>query len=276
MKLSVFLSSAIFATAILAAPRSKRGLANRAQRRAVSTHASAPAQILHEGVVTEGDNVTHVQYSNNWAGAVLTAPPAGETFSAVSGQFTVPEASAPDGGSGTYSASIWVGIDGDTYGNAILQSGVDVTVNSDGSQSYDSWYEWYPDYAHDFSTDQFSFSAGDVISISITSSSNSVGTAVLENLSSGQSVTQQLSAPSSDATLGGQNAEWIVEDFESGGSLVSFADFGTVTFSNCVASTGSESLGTDGATIIEIEDSNGNVLTDVSIPSSSEVTITYT
>jgi hypothetical protein len=170
---------------------------------------------------------------------------------------------------------MWVGIDGDTYGNAILQAGVDVTVNDDGSQSYDSWYEWYPDNAHDFSTNQFSFTAGDIISISITSSSDSTGTAVLENLSSGQSVTQQLSAPSSSSTLGGQNAEWIVEDFESGSSLVSFADFGTVVFSNCVASTGSESVGTDGATIIEIEDSNGNVLTDVSIPSSSEVQVVY-
>jgi hypothetical protein len=26
------------------------------------------------------------------------------------------------------------------------------------------------------------------------------------------------------------NAEWIVEDFEEGSSLVEFADFGTVTF----------------------------------------------
>jgi hypothetical protein len=96
---------------------------------------SAPAKILHEGVITEGDNVNYVQYSNNWAGAVLTAPPSGQTFNAVSGQFTVPTASAPSGESGTYSTSIWVGIDGDTYGNAILQSGIDVTVNPDGSQS---------------------------------------------------------------------------------------------------------------------------------------------
>lgn len=275
MKLSIFLSSAIFAATILAAPRSKRGLADRVQRRATRTHLTAPPKIIHEADITEGDNVTHVQYSDNWAGAVLTAPPAGQTFNAVSGQFTVPTASAPSGGSGTYSASIWVGIDGDTYGNAILQAGVDVTVNSDGSQSYDSWYEWYPDYAQDFSTDQFSFSAGDVISISITSSDSSDGTTVLENLSTGQSVTQQVSAPDSSSTLGGQNAEWIVEDYESGSSLVSFADFGTVVFSNCVASTSSESLGTDGATIIEIQDSNGNVLTDVSLPSSSEVQVVY-
>jgi hypothetical protein len=171
---------------------------------------------------------------------------------------------------------MWVGIDGDTYGNAILQAGVDVTVNSDGSQSYDSWYEWYPADAQDFSTDQFSFSAGDVISISITSSDSSDGTAVLTNESTGQSVTQQVSAPDSSSNLGGQNAEWIVEDFESGGSLVPFADFGTVVFSNCVAgaSDGSSS-GTDGATIIEIEDTNGNVLTDVSTPSSSEVQVVY-
>ena len=34
----------------------------------------------------------------------------------------------------------------------------------------------------------------------------------------------------SDGSLCEYNAEWIVEDFEEGDSLVEFADFGTVTF----------------------------------------------
>ena len=48
----------------------------------------------------------------------------------------MPTPKAPSGGSGTYSASAWVGIDGDTCDNAILQTGVDFTV-SGGSVSYD-------------------------------------------------------------------------------------------------------------------------------------------
>ena len=147
----------------------------------------------------------------------------------MSGQFTVPAASVPSSSSsGTYAASVWVGIDGDTYANAILQAGIDVSVTKSGSGSYDAWYEWYPNNAIDFTS--FSFKAGDSISVSITSSSSTEGTIVLENLSTGESVTQSVSAPSSSSALGGQNAEWIVEDFEDNGSLVPFADFGTVLF----------------------------------------------
>jgi hypothetical protein len=33
---------------------------------------------------------------------------------------------------------------------AILQTGIDFCIQG-GEVSYDAWYEWYPDYAHDFS-----------------------------------------------------------------------------------------------------------------------------
>ena len=54
----------------------------------------------------------------------------------MTGTFTVPTPKEPSGGSGTHSASAWVGIDGDTCGNAILQTGVDFNVNGN-SVSYD-------------------------------------------------------------------------------------------------------------------------------------------
>lgn len=271
MKLSIILSSLLFAASISAAPRAEGGLGRRVEQRATRTRGTRPAEILEEEVHVEGDNVTNVQYSSNWAGAVLTAPPAGSTFTSVSAQFVVPQPSAP--GTGTYSASIWVGIDGDTYQNSILQAGVDVTVTKRGSTStysYDSWYEWYPAYAVDFSTSAFSFTAGDTISVSVTSSSSTKGTVVLTNERTGESVTQTVSASSSTYVLGGQNAEWIVEDYEENGSLVPFADFGTVDFTNAVAKTSSGvSEGPAGATIIEIKSSSGTVLTDVSVGSSS-------
>jgi hypothetical protein len=275
MKVSAILSSALFAATALAAPHSQAGLADRVQRRAASraTRTSNPARINRSADISDGENVTHVDYSGNWAGAVLTTPPAGETFNAVSGQFTVPTPSVPSGGgSGDYSASIWVGIDGDTYGNAIWQAGIDVTI-SGGEVSFDTWYEWFPNYA--INIPNFTISAGDIISIALTSSSDSEGSVVIENTSTGQSVTQSASAPSSSSVLGGQNAEWIVEDFDSNGAQVAFANFGTVLFTNAVASTSSQSVGTDGATIIDIEDSSNNILTSVSLPSSSEVSIVY-
>lgn len=271
MKLSaILLTNVVFANFALAAPGSL------ARRHASRIRKSNPLLAVSSLTSEELVNVSHVQYSGNWAGAILTAPPAGQTFNAISATFTVPTPKPPSSGSGSWSSSAWVGINGDTYQKAILQSGVDFTVTSSGgrtSTSFDAWYEWYPNYAIDFSG--FGVSAGDVISISITSSSSSKGKIVLKNVTTGKSVTQSVSAPSSSSHLGGQNAEWIVEDFDEGGSQVAFANFGTVTFTDCVARTSSETLDVSGATIIDIKTSAGTILTDASIPSSSEVQVVY-
>ena len=271
MLFSTLFGVALFSNAILAALRG-HGLASRVARRDRS-RSSGPLDVKYSKDIVnpKTGNITHIDYSSNWAGGVITSPPAGETFNYVQGQFLVPTPSLPAG-----SASFWVGIDGDTYGNAILQAGVDVTVNSDGSTSYDSWYEWYPQYSIGFDPSQFSFGAGDTIFVSVQSTSSTDGTVVLQNLSTGQSVTQGVSAPDSSSALGGQNAEWIVEDFQENGSQVAFTNFGSVSFTNAQAQTSQgSSIGTDGADIIEIVDNNNNVITQVSIPSSTEVDVVY-
>ncbi|MCJ1311151.1 hypothetical protein MMC25_004821 [Agyrium rufum] len=279
MKFSaVLFSSVLFATSALAAPRS--GLSERVARRAAGTRLTHPLVPGPSATTSEGPesdlspNVTHPQYSTNWAGAVLTAPPAGQTFKSVVGTFTVPKPSVPSGGkSGSYSGSGWVGIDGDTYGAAILQTGIDWTVTSGGAITYDAWYEWYPNYAIDFTG--ITLAAGNTIKVTVTSSSASAGTAIIQNVSTGKTVSKALTAPSSSSHLGGQNAEWIVEAFQSGNSQVNLANFGTVTFSGASTSTQSQTLGVSGATIIDMETSSGSVLTDVTTPSSSQVVIKY-
>jgi len=240
------------------------GIAQRLARRSErvrSTHPNIPATGTIDGSLA--DNETNVQYSSNWAGGVLTAPPAGTTFNAVSAKFTVPTPS------GSGSASAWVGIDGDTYQNSILQTGLDFTVSS-GKVSYDAWYEWYPDYAYDFTG--ITFSSGDSVSISVKSSSSTAGTAVIENLTTGKTVSKSLT---SSAALGGQNAEWIVEDFEENGSLVTFANFGTVTFTDATAGYTGGSEGSSGATLLDIRQNN-KVLTSSSLSGSSEVIVKHT
>ena len=87
-------------------------------------------------------------------------------------------------------------------------------------------------------------------------------------------MTQILNAPSQQALIAGQNAEWIVEDFSSGGGLVPFANFGQVTFTGCSAQAGGDTVGTGGATILDITQ-NGAVLTSVSIPDGSTVQVQY-
>jgi hypothetical protein len=274
MKFSaVVLAQIVLAASALAAPKG-HGLAARVARRAGGTrlsHPKIPATPTVDG--KESDGETQVDYSSNWSGAVLTAPPSGSTFTSVSAQFTVPSPQPVGGQAGA--ASAWVGIDGDTYSNAILQTGIDFNVDASGGVSYDAWYEWFPDYAYDFSG--IDINIGDVISVSVVSSSSSSGTATIENLSNGQTVTQDLTAPDSSSTLGGQNAEWIVEDFEEGGSLVSFANFGTVDFTSAAAGTSSgATVGTTGSDLIDIQSSSGQVLTSASTPSDSEVVVQYT
>jgi len=257
---ATLLSYALLATAAMARPS---GLANRLARRREGSHLSRPLELVENPV---NGNVSNVEYSSNWAGAVLIADSA--TYTAVTGTFTVPTPSKPSGGgSGSYSASAWVGIDGDTCGNAILQTGIDFTIDG-GDVSYDAWYEWYPDYAYDFSG--ISFSAGDTVKVTVTASSTTSGTAVIENVSKGQTVSKSIS---SSYALCEENAEWIVEDYEEGSSLVPLADWGTVTFTSAEATTNSGSVSPSGATIIDIEQNN-KVLTSVTA-SSSEVTVKY-
>ncbi|KAH8887583.1 glutamic protease eqolisin [Thozetella sp. PMI_491] len=211
-------------------------------------------------------NITQVDYSSNWAGAVLI----GSGYKSVTGTFTVPTPKVPSGGSSstTYAASAWVGLDGDTCQTAILQTGLDFNVRG-SSVSFDAWYEWYPDYAYTFSG--FSISAGDSVTVTATATSTAAGSVTIKNNSKGTSVTHSFSSESNK--LCETNAEWIVEDFEENGSLVPFANFGSVTFTGASATTASGSVGPSGADIIDIRQNNV-VLTSVSTTSTS-VTVTY-
>jgi hypothetical protein len=268
------LATAVLAGAALAAPRP--GLAERLEHRGVLQRSSQPpSKIDNSGeenrvLMKEGSDGAKVQYSNNWAGVVRESPPASATYSAVSATFTVPDPTATDNSGDMQAASVWVGIDGDTYTKAILQTGIDSYIQN-GEKSFDAWYEWYPNSAENFDMD---LSAGDVIIATVTSSSPSKGVAIIENKSSGQSVTKTLSAPSSDATLGGQNAEWIVEDFNAGDSQVPFANFGTVTFSGARAKAGGGDYGVNNAEILHIQQ-GGKLLAEVDIESDTEFSVTY-
>ncbi|KZP14588.1 hypothetical protein FIBSPDRAFT_912759 [Athelia psychrophila] len=251
-----FLISIVLASAAITAPSAGR-LASRLERRRTGGN-SQPIQRLPTPLNV---NTTNTEYSSNWAGAVYDSYPAG-TFTLVTGTFIVP---TPTGGDGA--ASAWVGIDGDTCGTAILQTGLDFTI-SGGAVSYDAWYEWFPDYAYDFSG--ISFSSGDTVTVTVTASSTTSGSAVIKNKTTGVTVTQQITSTSA---LCEQNTEWIVEDFEEGGSLVGFADFGSVVFTGASATTTTGSIGPGSATLIDIEQNNV-ILTSSSVDDSS-VTVMY-
>lgn len=71
-----------------------------------------------------------------------------------------------------------------------------------------------------------------------------------------------------------ENAEWIVEDYQSGSGLVPFADFETVTFTDASATTVTgKKIGPRGAGPVDIKQDH-KVLTSVST-SKHEVVIKY-
>ncbi|OBT67705.1 hypothetical protein VE03_03482 [Pseudogymnoascus sp. 23342-1-I1] len=254
MKFTTLTNALLLAGTVAAAPGT-------AIRRARAARQSKPLNPVDGLTALGGPNNSHVEYSGNWAGAVLV----GTGYTSVTGTFTVPTPTT-DG-----SGSAWVGIDGDTCGTAILQTGIDWT-KSGSKITYDAWYEWYPDYAYDFSG--ISLAAGNVVTVTVTATSKTGGTAVIKNTSTGQTVTHSFSNEASTGSLCETNAEWIVEDFDSGGTQVSFANFGTVSFTGASAVQSGTTVGVTGASIIDIKQSN-TVLTDCSLSGSSGVTCKY-
>ncbi|KAH8665265.1 peptidase A4 family-domain-containing protein [Tricladium varicosporioides] len=251
MRFNILTNAFLLAGIAVAAPGT-------AMRRARAARQSKPMNPV-DGITSLGvTNNSHVEYSTNWAGAVLI----GTGYTSVTGTFTVP--SPTTAGSG----SAWVGIDGDTCGTAILQTGIDWT-RSGSKTTYDAWY---PDYAYDFSG--ISLAAGNVVIVTVTASSKTGGTAVIKNTSTGQTVTHTFSNEASLGSLCEYNAEWIIEDFESGGSMVTFANFGTVSFTGASAVKSGNTVGVTGASILDIKQSS-TVLTDCSLSGSSGVTCKY-
>jgi len=275
MKISVALSSALFATAILARPSTLAQRVKELKEGQTGIPGNSHPLIDVEGPEDVADQAsTTVIYSANWAGPILTAPPAETSYIAVLGTFNVPQPSPPTTGAGDWYGAAWVGIDGYSNPNAILQAGViwEVSVSSTGEYSYQYYaiYEWYPTAAGFYN---FTVNAGDTISIVCEAISSDEGICSIEN-QAGDSAAVTLTAPSSTAVLTGQNAEWIVEDFTSDG-LVPFADFGTVTFTGCQAFTADEGVYPNADTALVADIYQETLLTSVSFSGTNEVLISY-
>ncbi|MCJ1478619.1 hypothetical protein MMC13_007300 [Lambiella insularis] len=221
---------------------------------------SRPLVINEASSNSTNSSQTAPVYSDNWSGAVIHYPPPGQLFTSVSGIISVPSVSAGSG-PGPWSGSAWVGIDGASYQKAILQTGIDFNIDAAGKQTFSAWYEWFPQPMISFG--KFPMSIGDEIAMQVYSTNSTTGVAQIENRSTGQIVTHNLTAPGNDSALGGQNAEWIVEDYSSGG-LVPLANWGNVTFRECVAATdGLDVLGVGNATLWDIRNKQAGGATKV-------------
>ena len=227
--------------------------------------------------------------SSNWSGYVL---PSTNLVTEVSGTFTVPTlncSQTPSAGEST-----WVGIGGAGGSTGdLLQTG----VRSDcvaGVQADDpAWWEEYPEVAEaDFNG--MAVSPGDQIKATVyKATSGTAWETCVDDVSTGVSglmvtgegwgvttggCTGTFTLQGSTASLsyaGGYTAEWIVEDYASGSSLVPvpFADYGTVTFTSLTTSLSSWNL--TSANPVEIVQNN-SVLSVPSPPSGGGFSVSYT
>ncbi|KAB8301237.1 hypothetical protein EYC80_003124 [Monilinia laxa] len=186
-------------------------------------------------------------YNESWAGAVLDG-----VYTGISASFPIPKPA--------------VGTTGETSASEFTAS---TWEKSNGEISYYAWYEWYP--AATEVIDLGSLSANDIISVNLTTSGFNTGTVVMENKSTGKSFTKTIS---SDKTLCGVSAEWIVEDLSIDSSDIGLASYGSVTFSDAIATTSSETVNPSGSRLLDIEDSAKAILTKTSVTDNS-VSIAY-
>nr|GAT46915.1 acid proteinase A [Mycena chlorophos] len=183
--------------------------------------------------------------SSNWCGAAVT----GTTFSSVVGSWTVPTLSRRSGQSSSSDPALaqWVGIDG--FNNDALIQGGTLSELEGNSQENFAWTEMLPASLREVS---LTVDTGDHITTNVTATSATSGTVTIQNTSRGTSIVGTVSG---GTRLSQNSAEWILEDFESGNSLVAFAGFPTQTFTGSAIRSGT-SVSPSTATLIDIVQSS--------------------
>jgi len=194
----------------------------------------------------------------NWAGYTVAynfSDPK-PLVTGVSGSWVVPQVQISQNDS--FSA-IWVGIGG-FFGHTLIQTGTEQDCVG-GTTQYSAWYELLP--SDSVMIDTMEVSPGDKITASI-NLENPVGniwSIRINDLSSGQSFSQNLFYSSSRLS-----AEWIVERPDVNNSLSEIADFGSATLSECKVTMNNEvgAFGYFPSVRTYLYDTSGTRLADVS------------
>jgi Peptidase A4 family len=165
--------------------------------------------------------------SPNWSGYVAT----GDTYTAVSGSWTVPKVNC--GVIGTATSATWVGLDG-FGGGPVEQIGTDSNCIL-GSGQYLAWWEMYPGGPHKLTcilpfTSCYPVSHGDVMDASVKSTGKpGQYTLTLTDTDQGWTFTTTRSV----SGAAGASAEWITEQPDADG--IQLANFDHVIFNQAMA-----------------------------------------
>src|SRR6202167_57974 len=177
--------------------------------------------------------------SSNWSGYNIGTGypqvPTGTLFTSISGEWTVPTATAHTAGQAEDSAS-WIGIGGgcitgdcSATDSTLIQAGTEQNVSASGQASYDAWWEITPETETEIS---LPVHAGDAIQVTIAESSvPGDWSIVIDNLTTGQKFSTTTPYSSSEDTV-----EWIEEtplEIGTGGTgVATMPDLTTVQFTN--------------------------------------------
>jgi hypothetical protein len=176
-----------------------------------------------------------------------------------------------------YSASTWIGIDGDDGSGDVFQAGCDADVMISGGviqRQFNPWWEWYP--AGSYWISSIPVSAGDEVTCLVCAhASDDSGFAFLSNMTNGVGSFFSATAPTG-VVLQGNCAEWIVEALEIDTSTPELAEYTTVEFTECNAGTfgGVTVQGGTGDTI-NMVDGSGNLISEGAILDPTDVQVSY-
>jgi len=172
--------------------------------------------------------------STNWAGYAIETnlkSPQSNAVSEVSGQWVVPTVVCPIR-STSYSSS-WVGIDG--YSDSTVEQAGTEQDCQRGQATYYAWYEFYPQA--ELSINTIKVHPGDSMSGDVKYTTTNTFTVTVSDLTTKQSFSV------SRRTFGAerQSAEWITEAPSSWVGVLPLADFGTMGFTNALATVNNHS-----------------------------------
>jgi hypothetical protein len=205
--------------------------------------------------------------SSNWFGYNQgTLEQGGKLFTSIGGEWVVPTAKQHTAGQAEDSAS-WIGIGGGCVDanctasdNTLIQTGTEQDVASNGSTSYDAWFELIP--APELVVTNVAIHPGDTVKATISSSVPEVWTITLTDLTDGQGFTETLPYSSSMDT-----AEWIEEtplEIGTNAGLAALPDLGTVNFD--LSTTNGAPAGLKSSEEMQLIDGNGAPLMTPSSP----------
>jgi hypothetical protein len=222
--------------------------------------------------------------SNIWSGCVAF-PASGDKIWDVNGIWNIPKATLPPGAQNGiwYTASSWIGIDGDDGSGDVLQAGCDADVMISGGNTqyqFNPWWEWYP--ADSFWITNMLTSAGDeyfcwiqCLSLLFGAATPNSALIILANNTKGIAMPFGATAPA-NVSLKGNCAEWIVEALGTGpNNTPELAQYTPVYFNQCAAVTVNDKvvLPNNGNTINMVSSTN-NVISQGSFLGS--VTVSHT